>query len=122
MLSGPANWLNVSVCRRLPTPEPASLPTAGLRKVPVCRLARRSGSHLPANDRPGAAAPGRFSFDTIRRMSSRILWAIVGGFLAGVFVRSFIALPWPVAAFFVLLPVASLASLSFVLGKKNELL
>src|SRR3989338_4222176 len=122
MLSGPANWLNVSVCRRLPTPAPASLPTAGLRKVPVCRLARRSGSHLPANDRPGAAAPGRFSFDTIRRMSSRILWSIVGGFLAGVFVRSFIALPWPFAAFFVLLAVASLAYISVVRKKKYVLI
>ncbi|OGG54891.1 hypothetical protein A3C20_03225 [Candidatus Kaiserbacteria bacterium RIFCSPHIGHO2_02_FULL_55_25] len=55
-------------------------------------------------------------------MSSRILWAIVGGFLAGVFVRSFIALPWPFAAFFVLLAVASLAYISVVREKKYVLI
>jgi competence protein ComEC len=36
-------------------------------------------------------------------MGSRILWAIVGGFLLGVFVRSFIALSWPFSAFAFLL-------------------
>ncbi len=42
-------------------------------------------------------------------MGSNIVWAMVGGFLAGVFVRSFIALSWPFAAFFILFATASLA-------------
>ncbi len=41
-------------------------------------------------------------------MSSNVLWAIVGGFLAGVFVRSFFLLPWPFAAFLFLLSLAAL--------------
>ncbi|OGG51243.1 hypothetical protein A3C18_03260 [Candidatus Kaiserbacteria bacterium RIFCSPHIGHO2_02_FULL_54_11b] len=40
-------------------------------------------------------------------MASKILWAIIGGFLIGVFVRSIFLLSWPFAAFLLLLsPVA----------------
>ena len=42
-------------------------------------------------------------------MSSRILWALVGGFLVGVFVRSFFLIPWPFAAFLSLLSLTALA-------------
>ena len=55
-------------------------------------------------------------------MGSRILWAIVGGFLAGVFVRSFIALPWPFAAFLLLLAAASPALIVVNREKKHALI
>ena len=54
-------------------------------------------------------------------MGSRILWALVGGFLAGVFVRSFVPLSWPYASFFVLLAAVSLA-LTFVDTEKKKAL
>lgn len=38
-------------------------------------------------------------------MNASVFWAIVAGFLAGVFIRSFILLSWPFAAFFVLIGI-----------------
>ncbi|MEK7601070.1 MAG: ComEC/Rec2 family competence protein [Patescibacteria group bacterium] len=55
-------------------------------------------------------------------MSSKILWAVVGGFLAGVFVRSFVPLSWPFAAFFMLLAAASLAFIFVDREKKRALI
>ncbi|MEK7093070.1 MAG: ComEC/Rec2 family competence protein [Patescibacteria group bacterium] len=55
-------------------------------------------------------------------MSSKILWALIGGFLAGVFVRSFIALSWPFAAFLILLAAASLAYIFIDKEKKSALI
>ncbi len=54
-------------------------------------------------------------------MGSRILWAVVGGFLTGVFVRSFMPLSWPFAAFFVLLAAASLSFIFIDREKKSVL-
>lgn len=42
-------------------------------------------------------------------MAERILWAIVGGFLVGVFLRSIAPLSWPSALFLVLLSISALA-------------
>ncbi|MDB5238341.1 MAG: hypothetical protein JWM46_611 [Candidatus Kaiserbacteria bacterium] len=40
-------------------------------------------------------------------MNAAVFWAIVGGFLTGVFVRSFVALSWPFAALCVLLGIVA---------------
>jgi len=55
-------------------------------------------------------------------MGSRILWAIVGGFLVGVFVRSLVQLSWPVAAFFALLATGALAYMFVDREKKYALI
>lgn len=54
-------------------------------------------------------------------MPSKILWAIVGGFLAGVFIRSLILLPWPFAAFLFLLSLVALAFAYFERTKRQQL-
>src|SRR3989344_6625912 len=52
-------------------------------------------------------------------MAAQILWALVTGFLVGVFVRSFIPLGWAVVGFAILLAAALLA-LSFVDTKRRS--
>src|SRR3989344_1548766 len=55
-------------------------------------------------------------------MSSNVLWAIVGGFLAGVFVRSFFLLPWPFAAFLFLLSLTTFAFTYLERAKRHQLI
>lgn len=54
-------------------------------------------------------------------MGPKILWAVVGGFLAGVFVRSFAHVSWPLAAFCVLLGLFALAFIGIDRQKKHLL-
>ncbi len=54
-------------------------------------------------------------------MSSKVLWALVGGFLAGVFARSFFSVPWPFAAFLFLLSLGALAFAYFERQKWRQL-
>src|SRR3989344_4500080 len=54
-------------------------------------------------------------------MSARVLWVLVGGFLTGVFVRSFILVPWPFAAFLFLLSLAALFLAHFERSRWQQL-
>lgn len=55
-------------------------------------------------------------------MQSKVLWALVGGFLAGVSVRSFFLVPWPFAAFLVLLSFVAFAFTYFERTKRQQLI
>src|SRR3989344_6778419 len=55
-------------------------------------------------------------------MSVQLLWAIVGGFLTGVFIRSLILLPWPFAAFLFLLSLVAFAFTYFERAKRQQLI
>lgn len=55
-------------------------------------------------------------------MNAKILWAVVGGFLVGVFVRSFVALSWPFAALLLLLGVVAAVATLIDSSKRNELI
>lgn len=57
----------------------------------------------------------RFSFGIVVRMRVRIFWAIVGGFLLGVFLRSFLAFGWW-TVFFVLLTAGALLLVAYIAG------
>ncbi|MBI5457695.1 ComEC/Rec2 family competence protein [Candidatus Kaiserbacteria bacterium] len=54
-------------------------------------------------------------------MSVNVLWALVGGFLVGVFARSFFLVPWPFAAFLFLLSLGALALAYFERSKWQQL-
>ncbi|MDO8575997.1 MAG: ComEC/Rec2 family competence protein [bacterium] len=55
-------------------------------------------------------------------MQSKVLWAVVGGFLAGVFVRSFFLMPWPFAASLFLLSLVAFAFTYFERTKRQQLI
>ena len=55
-------------------------------------------------------------------MQSKVLWAIVGGFLTGVFIRSLILLPWPFAAFLLLLSLVAFAFTYFERARRQQLI
>ncbi|MEK7156694.1 MAG: ComEC/Rec2 family competence protein [Patescibacteria group bacterium] len=55
-------------------------------------------------------------------MPSKILWAIVGGFLTGVFIRSLVLLPWPFTAFLFLLSLVAFAFTYFERAKRQQLI
>src|SRR3989344_4715702 len=50
-------------------------------------------------------------------MSSKILWALVGGFLVGVFLRSVLSIPWQFAVFLLLL---SLIAITFTYLERSK--
>src|SRR3989338_9602106 len=54
-------------------------------------------------------------------MSARVLWVLVGGFLTGVLVRSFILVPWPCAAFLFLRSLAALFLAHFERSRWKQL-
>ena len=53
-------------------------------------------------------------------MQSKVLWAIVGGFLTGIFARSFFSIPWPFAAFLFLLSLVAFAFTYFERTKRQQ--
>ncbi len=55
-------------------------------------------------------------------MSANILWAIVAGLLFGVFMRSFVDVPWPAAAFLLLLSLIALAFAYTDAGKRHTVI
>ncbi len=55
-------------------------------------------------------------------MAAIILWAIVGGFLSGVFIRSFVLLSWPFAACIALAAIAALLYAAIDMRKRNILI
>lgn len=54
-------------------------------------------------------------------MSAQVLWAVVGGFLAGVFIRSFALVPWPFWAFLLLLSLTAIAFAYLEREKRRQL-
>ena len=52
-------------------------------------------------------------------MNAAVFWAVVGGFLSGVFIRSFILLSWPFAAFFALLGI--ICALYFYIERRDRI-
>lgn len=54
-------------------------------------------------------------------MSARIVWAIVSGFLSGVFLNSLYPLPWPFAIFLAVIGACAVAYAAFDAGKRMQL-